>query len=394
MKYRNQTQFSINNVVIVCHDSVFGPPHELRDYLLKIIKVKTLLFIGHSSFSMPNNPVKSSYFELYENGIKIKKFKCKQILLPEYFAYIRDFILTVFWSIFENKLKIDYFIGLGNLNAFSGLVLKFLGKINRTIYYIIDYVPVRFKNNQINNFYHWLDKYCATSCDFTWNYSGQMIREREKHWGFSFGNQLIVPNGVNVSLNLHSNNSNNHDLVYIGSLFKRQGIELILNSLPKLINNYPDIKLKIIGQGPYKNQLKNLCKKLKIQDSVIFLGFIEDPKKADQIIQKCSLGMATYETSHNFVGYTEPGKVKRYLACGVPMVMTDVSEISKDLVKYKCGFVINYDTEQLVKVISDYFNNPKIEISYRKNAIRYVGQFTWDKIFSGVFKKMSKIIKN
>jgi glycosyltransferase involved in cell wall biosynthesis len=379
--------FQSKTAAIICHDSVFGPPHELRDYLIKM-RIKKLLFIGHPSFSMPNNPVKSSFLDIYEDGIKINRIESKIFPLPEYLAYIRDFILTLYWCVSIFKNRIDIFVGLGNLNAFSGLVLKILGRSKSVIYYVIDYVPVRFSNKIINSFYHNLDKYCVIHCNFTWNYSRNMIKQREKYWGTSYNHQLVVPNGVNVDTINHKYNLHNHDLIYIGSLFKRQGIDLVIKTIPKLFSKYSDIRFFIIGQGPYLNELINLCQKMNVVDRVIFLGFIDNPKKADQIIQKCSLGMATYETSHEFVGYTEPGKVKRYLACGIPVVMTQVSEITQDLVKYKCGFVIHDKPEELEAVIADYFKNSKIEHLYRRNAIRYASKFTWNSIFTDAFNLM------
>src|SRR4030043_1705169 len=102
--------------VIVCYDRMFGPPHEVRDYLLRH-DIKSLIFIGHQNRSLPDNPVKSSYVEVYEDKVLVHKHSAPEIRLAEGIAYIRDFLLTWLWVIRYSRGTIQYFIGVGNLNA-------------------------------------------------------------------------------------------------------------------------------------------------------------------------------------------------------------------------------------------------------------------------------------
>jgi glycosyltransferase involved in cell wall biosynthesis len=382
----NANKFIGKTAVIVCHDSVFGPPHELRDYLLKN-HISELLFIGHQNRYVTDNPIRNSYYDFYRDGIKIKSggFYIKK--LPEFIAYIRDFILTITWSLLFVRPKIDIFIGLGNLNALSGIILKWLGLSKIVVYYVIDYLPIRFKNKLMNSIYHYVDRICAGYASITWNYARQMIVERQNHWRMSFDHQLVVPNGVNVNRRNMKKNIFNHDLVYIGTLFKKQGIDLVIKALPKLRIIFPDIKLIIIGQGTYLSELKELCQRLKVLDRVTFMGFIADPNAADNIIKKCNLGIATYETGHDFVAYTEPGKVKRYLGCGVPVVMTNVSMIAGEILKNRCGFVIENSVTDLTRIIRYYYNHPDLSKVYRENAVKYSRQYIWHKIFDNAFSE-------
>jgi glycosyltransferase involved in cell wall biosynthesis len=375
------------SAVIVCHDSVFGPPHELRNYL-NDIKIKELLFIGHQNKYVVNNPIKNSYYEYYQQGVRCKVGELQMQNLPEFIGYIRDFIITIFWSLHYMR-RIDIFIGLGNLNALVGLILNFFWRSKKVIYYVIDYMPIRFQNRFVNSIYHYVDYVCIKRCTYTWNYSQNMIKAREAHWKQIFHNQLVVPNGVSIHNSNKDPHTINRDLIYIGTLFKKQGIDLVIKTLPKLIRLYPNIKFKIIGHGPYLDILKNLCSVLKVEKYVIFYGFISDPVEADNIIQTCSLGIATYEITDNFVQYTEPGKVKRYLACGIPVIMTNISDITIDVIKYRCGYVIKYSETEFIKKITEYFDHPDKQLIYRKNALQYAKKYTWNKIFSRVFAHMN-----
>ena len=42
--------------------------------------------------------------------------------------------------------------------------------------------------------------------------------------------------------------------------------------MPDLLKKNPDTRLLLVGDGPIKNELENLCKDLNVKDQVIFLG--------------------------------------------------------------------------------------------------------------------------
>lgn len=374
-----------STAVIVCHDSVFGPPHELRDYFLAH-SVHRLLFIGHQNRYLHNNTVRSSYFELYEDGGLILKFSDRQRNLPEPVAYAHDFLLTVLWS-FRFMGSIDYFIGLGNLNAFAGLFVGMVKRVTSTIYYVIDYSPTRFQNTVLNTIYHYIDYVCARWCTQTWNYAQGMISERTKKWKRKFPNQIIVPNGITIKAGLPGpSKRQSNELSYIGTLTRQQGVLFIIDAMKILVTKIPDIHLTIVGMGDDRGNIERRVREYKIQKNVTLKGFVPDPFQADTIISKSNLGLAMYEPGHGFIMYTEPGKIKRYLSCSVPVIMTDVSPLAADIVRYKCGFCSPYDTHAFVRIVSGYLNDPSKIAAYKKNALRYAQRYTWEKIFTASFK--------
>ncbi|MCX6791903.1 MAG: hypothetical protein NT149_02595, partial [Candidatus Gottesmanbacteria bacterium] len=55
-----QQDYSGKTAVIVCHDVMIGPPHELRDYLIQH-KIARLVFIGHRNRARLENDIHRSY---------------------------------------------------------------------------------------------------------------------------------------------------------------------------------------------------------------------------------------------------------------------------------------------------------------------------------------------
>lgn len=381
--------------IIITHDSMPGPPQEtLRDYLLDK-GISTILFIGHQNRYVINNPVKSSYFEIYKNGKKIKRVNAKEWKLPEAIAYIKDTVLTFYWIVKWGPKFIDYFFGLGNLNTFPGLLFRLFGKCNYVIYYVIDYMPQRFSNHFMNTVYHYIDACCASYAIATWNYGLGMIQARNKKWNKSFQRQLVVPHGVDIYKEavVPLNENNRWNLVYMGTLYKQQGVDLIIKSLPIIRKKFPLISLTVIGIGPERNNLEQLAKKYKINSYITWLGFIQEPKEVDIIIGKSSLGLAPYIPNQGFVEYTEPGKVKRYLSCGIPVAMTNAHPIVEELIKAKCGYKIPTDSKGIAHVIINALENTTTLKKYRKNALLYAQQYTWEQILDNAFKETEKYDK-
>lgn len=84
----------------------------------------------------------------------------------------------------------------------------------------------------------------------------------------------VIYNGVD--LNRFSSKSSagikdSMNLIYVGRLIENKGVQLILQAVA-LCESESKIHLTIVGDGSYKQNLKELVKKLGIEDKVVFLG--------------------------------------------------------------------------------------------------------------------------
>lgn len=62
----------------------------------------------------------------------------------------------------------------------------------------------------------------------------------------------------------------------VSRLTKEKNVDLALEALESIISDHPYVGLVIVGDGSEKRSLKNLSKKLDIQDNVMFVGWRED----------------------------------------------------------------------------------------------------------------------
>lgn len=377
--------FNDKTIVVVSHIFTTGPSQELENYLKD--KAGNLFFIGHPfNYAQETN----SFFRFYSGGKLCRQAKAPNWKLPGILWYLKDVMYTLVWMILFSP-KADFFIGVDNLNAVCGLVLKFFGKVKKTVYYTIDYNPQRFKNGFLNFIYHRIDSICVKFCDKTWNLSSGMVVEREKK-GLSVKykeKQITVPIGTDIEITPKPYEAvNRFTLIYMGVLLERQGLQLVISILPRLKERFPEIKLLVIGAGPYKENLKKIVCDLKLEKEVEFKGLIESHQEVLKLLSVCAIGLAAYvQDKDNPTQYTDPGKPKAYLSAGVPVIITKVPQVAFEIEKEKCGFAIDYDEENCFQAIGRLLEDDILFKEFRNNARRFALRYTWDKIFQSAFRE-------
>jgi len=378
---KNEKMIKNLNAVIVTHEATTGPAHQLRDFLIP--RTRSLLFIAHPLLFLPKMREKSSYYERYQEGKLIKKHKASHWQGPEYFCYLKDCFYTFLWVIISGR-KYDLFVGSGNINAFIGLILKKLRRVKKTVFYCIDYIPQRFDIDWINNLYHLIDKACVKNCDTTWNLSPRMTAGREKRWGKNFSKQIVVPHGVNFSRvkRLPFDKINKKEIVYMGTILEKQGIQLVIKAISEICKKIKKVHFTIIGSGPYEKRLKDLVRKLKLESMVTFTGYVKNHEELENKLSIAAVAVALYNPAiDQFSYYADPGKVRNYLGAALPVIITDVPYVAKEIDKRKCGMVIDYKKEDVAKAIINLMEDEDKLRIYRKNAVKYAKQFDWNKIF-------------
>jgi glycosyltransferase involved in cell wall biosynthesis len=368
------------NVVIATHVYTTGPAQDLKDYLIGE-KIDSLMFIGHPLFF--DKKLKGSGYEKYRKGRLTEENYALIKKTPAIFSYFKDIWQTIKW-VRQSKIKWDLFVGSDNLNALSGLILKKQGYVQKVIYYVIDYNPHRFENKVLNFIYHKIDQFCVKNADETWNLSPRMEWGRKKYFGFTGGHQKVVPVGVwSDRINLKVKKIPN-SLVFMGHITKKQGIQKVIKVIPKIIKKIPNFKFVIIGGGVYLDSLIELSQNLKISEHIEFKGYIEDHREIEKLLPQYTLAIAPYEKYDDkghlsFTYFADPAKLKLYLACGLPVLVSDVPYNARDIESLKCGMIIKGEISN--SVISLLGDRNKLQ-TYQKNVLKNASKYSWKKIFS------------
>lgn len=387
------------NIVIVAHESTKnGPPQELREFLIDK-RVKNLLFIAHPLIYLKEYYKDSSRYTVYEEGKSISSYVAFHWRLPEPFLYAKDIVYTVLWC-FKSKDPFDIFFGADPLNALSGIILRKLGKVRKVVYYTIDYTPRRFDNPLFNSAYHLIDKICCYASDVTWVGTYRTIEARIKKGVAKekMAKVIVVPDGTHT-LTIKKKNIlqiRMHTLVYVGFMMEKQGIDLVLDSLPVIKKTIDDIKFILIGKGPYLAEIRKKVGRLGLSDVVEFKGFIEDDSKLQDVLTSCAVAVAPYvEDKNSYTYYSPAGKAVLYLGCGLPVIITDVPFIAREIQQRRAGIMIHYKKEEFIKAVLTLLRDRKRYLMYKQNAIRFGEELDWSDILEkGIHKTISVFEKH
>ena len=172
-----------------------------------------------------------------------------------------------------------------------------------------------------------------------------------------------------------------YDIIYVGRLsYPKNPIRLIeLIGLVK--EKYPKLKVAIVGDGEYKNEMLKKIKELELEKNIDMLGFQNNPA-AYMRKSKLMIMTSIYEGT--------PMCVLEALALGLPIVSTPTDGISKIVTNGVNGF-LSENNDDLAKIIIMLLSNKDKYNDIKKNASELNNRVN---NFSGYIKVIHKIYKD
>ena len=170
-------------------------------------------------------------------------------------------------------------------------------------------------------------------------------------------------------------------VLFVGRLYHRKGLEILLRSIPPVIQEFSNVKFVISGKGfkQKEESLRNLAKQLDIEDHVSFLGYVPDEKLPN-----------LYATSDIFVlpaiYENFPFAILEAQSSGLPVISTKVGGIAEFLVDNENGFLIEPgDSTQLTQRVLTLLQNQKLAKEMGMRGRKLIEEkFSWRLITSQV----------
>lgn len=154
-------------------------------------------------------------------------------------------------------------------------------------------------------------------------------------------------------------------ILCVGRLAEVKAFHHAIDAFSLLIDKYPSLRLKFVGQGPLEPYLKEQTKKLGLQDRVDFEGF-----QADVIpfYRNASLTLLT----SNYEGF--PNVLIESIVLGTPVVSFDCPSGPREILDYgKYGkLVVPSDVSALALAIDQVIANPtQFNLAERANFFSF-----------------------
>jgi glycosyltransferase involved in cell wall biosynthesis len=244
----------------------------------------------------------------------------------EYSSFLVLAFLTITLLHFRKRLRVVEVDSMPDILVFSALVPKLSGV--PVILYIFDNMPELLAYLWKTNERHPLVRLLAFQERISTRFADHVVVTQE------LPRQLALKRGVpedklSVVVNCADNAIWSRDLIPAsvekdprftivthGTILERYGIQTLIDAMPSVLQQIPDARVLVFGQGEFRVDLERQVERLGLQAHVDFRGFV-------------SLDELRESVAHADVGYVGmlndlvlPNKLMEYVAMGVPAVMS------------------------------------------------------------------------
>jgi len=155
-----------------------------------------------------------------------------------------------------------------------------------------------------------------------------------------------------------------HEILFVGRLSKQKGLHWLLEAAKRLAEMRNDFVIRLVGQGPDGQKLKQMARDMGIADPVQFEGYQTD------IIPYYLRASCTVLTSR-FEGF--PNVLVESIAVGTPVVSFDCPSGPQEIIKTGVnGHLIPLaDVDQFVVALNETLDHCWDSAEIRQTAMRY-----------------------
>jgi glycosyltransferase involved in cell wall biosynthesis len=279
--------------------------------------------------------------------------------------------------------RVDVWFGFNPLACARGLAARKLGRARKVVLWSVDYVPNRFgPRSPLTRLYNSLDRLGCTRADgrIELSEAARLARDRQHRLTGDGPTTLVVPMGawLERTPTVGADSFTRRNVVFLGHLVPRQGVGTLLDALAILEARGENVVADVIGTGPDEPKLRERVRSLGLSNTVRMHGFVADHRDVERVLAASTLGIAPYEPSETtFTRHADPGKLKAYLAAGLPIILTDVPPNARELAREAGAVLVRYDPLAIADAIVDGLASAERWGQRRADALRYARGFDW-----------------
>ena len=174
---------------------------------------------------------------------------------------------------------------------------------------------------------------------------------------------------------------------FVGSCYPYHDIPTLIKSAQEIIKRENDLRLVIVGDGVMRGVWEKQVDAEGLAKYFIFTGYIPYPK-TPFFINSFDICLSLYNRSAK----VSPMKLLDYLACGKPVIGTNIYEAGDILTKFNVGLGIPpEDSEALSNAIMTLLKRPDLRGNFGMEGRKLVlERFSWHKTVSCLIEILEK----
>lgn len=201
---------------------------------------------------------------------------------------------------------------------------------------------------------------------------------------------VVIPNGANTEIfkpmdqeamkrTLGFDISKKY-VCFVGNLAPWQGIEYLVKAAPPVIKAAPQTRFLIVGDGMMCGSLKKSVKENHLEKYFYFTGKVPY-KDVPKYINSSDICVAPFILARNEKIGLSPLKIYEYMACGKPVIGSNINGVGDFLKRSNAGISFNAEkavelADALIRLLAD----DDMRDNMGRNGMNIVNeQFSWNK---------------
>lgn len=231
-----------------------------------------------------------------------------------------------------------------------------------------------FSERNIGKIQKWCRKYIISRADA---FIGSSTASRETQIAYGANPSRCFISLLTVDINKYIRQKDtygNRQLVCVGGLIVRKGVDLLLNALSQ---TDPSIRLLVVGDGGEKERLIAQAKELGIESRVDFKGFLEGEELYKCYVESDAFVLPTREDCFGLV-------TLEAMCAHLPVISSRYADGARDLIEDGVtGIIVDpEDVSEFAKAIESLVTNPE--------KLNKMGNAGFDRIQKFAFENVSK----
>jgi glycosyltransferase involved in cell wall biosynthesis len=215
----------------------------------------------------------------------------------------------------------------------------------------------------------------------------ESTRENMRYIGFTDKKAIDIVNpGLDPEKYAPQKKTQDPSILYLGRLKKYKTIDVVIESLPEILKQFPKTHFTIAGFGEYKTQLQKTALKLGVSEFVTFTGRIPEKKKLSLLAESWVLVNPSFMEGWGITAIEAS-------ASGTAVVASNVPGLRDSVQHEKTGLLVRYGSvEEFTESILFFLKNKKERLQCEKNSLLWAKRFSWEKSADKMLQVLQSII--
>jgi len=194
---------------------------------------------------------------------------------------------------------------------------------------------------------------------------------------------VVIPSPLTLPRHTQNVRKNNRQIVSVARLVPIKGISYLIRAMAHV----KDGSLVIIGDGPERIELELLSRTLELEDRVFFAGWISDRSKILDYLKQAAVFVLPS------LSEGRPRVLIEAMACGLPVVATNVGGVSEIVVEGVNGLLVPpRDEKALAKAIESVFNDVDFQRRASAENVKAATEYLPSIIGQRIYDYLEKIL--